>query len=169
MTTDPAIDRAARDVAAEKLGRYYHGEITNFDLEESEPATRDRAVVEAYRYVWLLYDDVHESRLASAVRHDPAVRPVVDRWIAFLKTDLPYAYPHGHEGVLAPALFSRGTIVASFGVAALTNRVRLRLFEQKRSEMAAVGDPSVWPFLAAADMAPPAQAQDGKDAGGPAA
>lgn len=160
MTTDPAIDRAARDLAAEKLGRYYHGEITNFDLEESEPDTRDRAVVEAYRYVWLLYDDFHESRLASAVRHDPTVQPVVERWIAFLSSDLPYAYPHGCDGVLAPELFSRRVVFASFGVAALTNRVRLRLFEQKRGEMEAAGDLSVWPYLKAADMGAAAGAAD---------
>lgn len=87
------IDRAARNAAAQTLRDFVAGRITNDAFEAAEPNTEDPAVLAAFDWAWILYDDVRSHRLTGRDRPHPADRREVLRWIVFLDTDLPFVWP----------------------------------------------------------------------------
>lgn len=94
MTQDSiVVDRAARDVAAERLRRFAAGRVTNNEFEGSEPDTRDPAIRAIWDTCWCFYCDMEEHRLEGDFRLDPDFRRMFARWVIFLDSDRPYVWP----------------------------------------------------------------------------
>ena len=87
------IDRASRDALAELARHFLAGRITNRELENSLPSSRDRAIRQIWwNALWGLYDDFHEHRLVGRYYIPRDSRADLARCILFLKTDLEYEW-----------------------------------------------------------------------------
>jgi hypothetical protein len=136
------VDAAGRTKFAQALRALATGRVTNDYFEDRLlPATEtnDDAVAEIYRWgAWSLYSDLHEYRLTGKDALSPAERTNVARWIVFLKTPLPYAWPQ--RTALQGLLHLLGDML-TFGA------VSRRYWRWFRTQ----GDISVWPFLSRQD------------------
>ncbi|MFO0585761.1 MAG: hypothetical protein U0229_26055 [Anaeromyxobacter sp.] len=116
-------DRAARDKAAELIGKLAACAITNDEFDDAYPRSRDRAVNAVYVWVWHFYDDLHEHRLEGRFALSPEAVDGFDRCITFLKSEHAYRWP-------------------PLASVPLVGRVLCWL--SRRYEM---GDHGVWPFV----------------------
>ena len=87
------IDRNARKLAAENVRHFVNGGITNFELEESQPNTEDKAVLAIYDSLWLFYDDFRTHKLVSEHALPESTKKAMARWLMFLYTDQEYVWP----------------------------------------------------------------------------
>jgi len=130
------IDRRARTRLAERLRQLASGTITNFEFDERQTATKDRAVREIeWLLAWPTYDDTYEHRLEGPHALTLGMRYDFARTVLFLKTDLPYRWER-------PSAVSR--------VWRHLKRM-LRDREIKTSAIVDEGDRRVWPFWSQAD------------------
>lgn len=131
------VDLAGRTKFAQALRALATGRVTNDHFEDKLlPATEtnDDAVSEIYWLgAWPLYSDLDEYRLIGTDALSPEMRSNVARWILFLKTTLPYAWPQ--RTALQGFLCFLGDLF-SFGAA---SRRYWRWFRCQ-------GDIAVWPF-----------------------
>ena len=80
------IDRASRDALAELARHFQAGRITNRELENSLPSSRDRAIRQIWwNALWGLYDDFHEHRLVGRYYTPRDSRADLARCILFRK------------------------------------------------------------------------------------
>lgn len=129
------VDLRARAILAESTRWLLGARITNYQFDDSIPKTGDPAIREIYRqFLWLLYCDLREYRLAGPDKLSQAYRDTALRCIVFLKSGLPYAWP-----VLSRAqsfLLAAGNLL-TLGAA---GRIYFR-------RLHAAGDTTYWPFL----------------------
>jgi hypothetical protein len=133
------IDITARRKAAEVYRHFAAGQLTNDQMEDSEPKSFERCLHDIFFFgIWPLYDDMHEHKLTGRYRLTPEGRDHVARIILFLHSTLPYRWPirtglHGIGGWL---------------VAVLTLGIYRPVPEVIRESG---GDESVWPFFTRAE------------------
>jgi hypothetical protein len=113
------IDRAARDILAEKLRQLASGAITNFAFEKGYRRSKtDLALHEiAECLAWPHYDDLSEHYLEGDYALSDGQRKDFARAVLFLKSDQEYRWPKrsGLSGLggYFRRLFRRGTAVPS--------------------------------------------------------
>jgi hypothetical protein len=129
------IDRTARTQLAEAIRALAAGLITNDEFEDRVPSSLDPAVRKVFdRGAWGLYSDTSEYKLVGRHRLPDLARPEIARWVLFLKTDRPYAWP-----VAGPILISVQVLLAF-----LTFGVSRYFFHRHFSKH---GEVEVWPFI----------------------
>lgn len=141
------IDRRARDQAANAVAAFWSGEITNRQLEERWPDSRDRAVIAVESFIWLLYDDFKRHRVCDADRGDANISIRIHACLDFLRSSQEYAWPHLATPNYNQPIYPRWKVVASLGLLAISNYFAARSSERYWREMNAAGDVSAWPFL----------------------
>lgn len=131
-----AIDRSARDAAAELLERFRSGAATNDELEDGWPTSAtDVALDQIAHHLWGTYDDMKEYRLDPALL-DRERSELYARTTLFLQSSLPYEWP------LLRRVDLRSIVVAVLA----RGLVRFaHLFGRRRFR--GHGDISVWPFV----------------------
>ena len=87
------VDRDARKAAAEKVRYFVNGGITNFEFEDSQPSTRDEAVLAIYDTLWLFYDDFEKHKLVLGHAIPEKTKKDMARWLMFLYSDEEYEWP----------------------------------------------------------------------------
>lgn len=89
------IDRAARDLLAEKLRQLGSGAITNFAFEEGWRHSKDDPAIHqiAECLAWPHYDDISEHRLEGDYALTDGRRKDFARAVLFLKSDYEYQWP----------------------------------------------------------------------------
>ena len=137
MTVDPQ----ARAVLAESTRWLVGARITNYQFDDLLPRSTDPAIREIYnQFLWLLYCDLREHRLAGPDKLSQAQRDVAARCILFLKSGLPYLWPVLSRG--QSALLGIGNLL-TLGLAGRVCFRRLR----------SAGDMTHWPFLSESQYA----------------
>lgn len=133
------VDAPARRLASTLLRRLASGRITNDAFEAQWPSSPDPALRVLRDAAWFLYSDTHEYRLAGPDRLLPSVKRHLARWILFLHTELPYAWPE----------MSRPESLARLFAGLITLGVATRLWKTalERSD-----DADVWPFFRRTDF-----------------
>jgi hypothetical protein len=112
--------RAARDHAADLTRWFLDGRITNRELERRWPVIEDHALEAVGYFLSLLSDLRREHPIRPEDAGNIEVRGQLRRCVAFLRSDLPYAWPH---------------------------RGMTRQPSMANAEMLAAGDIRLWPFI----------------------
>ena len=135
------IDRQSRTILAE-LARWLIGaRITNYQFDDSVPKSDDPAVRVIYnQFLWLLYCDLREYRLTGTDKLPKEHRDVAVRCVLFLKSGLPYLWPHLSRS--RSALLTIGNLL-TLGIAG-------RLYAR---HVRSAGDVACWPFLSQSQYA----------------
>jgi hypothetical protein len=133
------IDRTARDELAELLHQFVAGRITNYDFENSVPASDDPAIYEIAWAAWFLYDDLHEHTLTAGYRVPGEYRRDIARWIIFLHSDEEYRWPRETGFSALPFLLLS---LVTLGIAGYIRR------KWNRSKH----DETIWPFASDTDL-----------------
>jgi hypothetical protein len=131
-----AIDRSARDAAAELLEKFRSGAATNDELEDGWPTSAtDVALDQIAHHLWGTYDDLKEHRLGPALP-DRERNELYARTTLFLRSSLRYEWP------LLRRMGLRSIVVAvlTLGLVRFAHPFGRRRFRGH-------GDISVWPFL----------------------
>ena len=133
------LDRKARDKAAELLRQFASGRITNFELENRWPTSKDPAIHGLDSTIWCFYDDFKEHKLQGPFALAPEMRRVIARWVIFLHTNEPYQWPNiAYPGVRP---LHRSWITRRLGL--------LNLITRKEQRFINAGAFEVWPFISA--------------------
>jgi len=112
--------RAARDDAAHLTRQFLDERITNRELNRRWPRLNDRALKAVGYFLSLLSDPRKEHSIRPEDAGNIEVRAQLRRSIAFLKSDLPYEWPH---------------------------RGMTREPSAANEEMLSAGDIRLWPFI----------------------
>ena len=129
------VDRSSRTVLAESTRWLVGARITNYQFDDWVPDSEDPAVRVIYnQFLWLLYCDLREHRLTGPDKLPQGQRDMAIRCVLFLKSDLPYLWPHLSRG--RSALLTIGNLL-TLGLAGLIYSRHLR----------SAGDKTYWPFL----------------------
>ena len=129
------VDKEARTKMAELIRQLIAGKITNDEFEDSIPQTKDRAVFEVFfSGLWGIYTDLKECRLVGADAVPKESRPVIARYILFLKSDHEYEWPITS---FFPYMLWMLAALLTLG---WSNRIYQRRFSTH-------GDVTVWPFI----------------------
>jgi hypothetical protein len=86
--------RAARDYAAHLTRQFLDGRITNREITRRWPRLNDRALDAVGYFLSLLSDPRKEHPISPKDAGNIEVRAQLRRSTAFLKSDLPYEWPH---------------------------------------------------------------------------
>ena len=108
-------------------------------MEREEFEIDDPAILAVSSQAWYLYDDSRTHRLTGRWRITDEERDTVSRWILFLHSEIPYAWPPPFFGITLLKYLFR--YLVTFGAAA---RERQKVLDE-------AGDPEVWPFVSRAD------------------
>ncbi|KGM38614.1 hypothetical protein JY96_21650 [Aquabacterium sp. NJ1] len=131
------IDRRARNSTAELLRQFASGRITNFELENRWPSSKDPAIHGLNSTIWCFYDDFKEHSLQGPFALAPAMRHIIARWIVFLHTNEPYQWPNiAYPGVRP---LRRSWVTRRLGL--------LNLVTRKEQRFIKAGLFEVWPFI----------------------
>jgi hypothetical protein len=133
------IDITARRKSAALFRHFAAGQLTNYQLEESQPESFELGLNAIFFYgIWPLYDDLHEHKLTGRHRLTPEDRDHIARIILFLHTSLPYRWPvgTGWRGI--------ADWLVTFLTLGIYRPMRRRIRESG-------GDKSVWPFFTRAE------------------
>jgi hypothetical protein len=131
----PPIDTDARRRGAEIYRHFASGRLTNDELENCLPPTREWALDDIFFLgIWPLYDDRYEHRLAGKHRLTREGRRYVARIVLFLRCGLPYRWPR-----------STGFKTLGDSLIALMTLGLYRPY--KRRWQASGGEEAVWPFF----------------------
>lgn len=133
------LDRKARDMAAELLRQFASGRITNFELENRWPTSKDPAIHGLASTIWCFYDDFKEHTLQGSFALAPEMRRVIARWIVFLHSNEPYQWPNIDYPGVRP--LHRSWITRRLGL--------LNLITRKEQRFIKAGAFEVWPFISA--------------------
>jgi hypothetical protein len=163
------ISRQGRNKAAELVRGYRDCVITNDDLTDDWPTSKqdeeDRALRAIELTLWGAYSDTHNHKAEGRHALEAEGRELFDRCAQFLDTDLPYEWPthrlYPGEGGIPPIL-----VVLSWGLLARLNRYWERRYRLQES----AGDSRIWPFIRRSDydLARGAAASDATPAASPA-
>jgi hypothetical protein len=136
---DVFIDVQARRLSAEIYRHFASGRLSNDELENSLPSSREWAIDDLwFRGIWPLYDDFYEHRLTGPHRLTPERRRYVARIVLFLRGDRPYRWP-------------RTTGLASLG-GLLVGLLTLGIYRMpSRRWRECGGEEAVWPFFSQAE------------------
>ncbi|MGY1459836.1 MULTISPECIES: hypothetical protein [unclassified Luteimonas] len=135
------IDPQARAALAESTRWLIGARITNFQFDDSVPKSTDPAIREIYnQFLWLLYCDLREHRLAGPDKLTQAQRDAATRCVLFLKPVLPYLWPVLSRG--QSALLTVGNLLTL----GLAGRIYFR-------RLCSAGDMTYWPFLSQSQYA----------------
>ena len=135
------IDRQSRTILAELARGLIGARITNYQFDDSVPKSEDPAVRVIYnQFLWLLYCDLREYRLTGADNLPKEQRDVAVRCVLFLKSGLPYLWPHLSRG--PSALLTIGNLL-TLGIAGHLYSKHVR----------SAGDVTFWPFLSQSQYA----------------
>ena len=133
------IDITARRKAAEVYRHFAAGQLTNDQMEDSQPKSFERGLHDIFFCgIWPLYDDLHEHKLTGRYRLTPEGRDHVARIILFLHSTLPYRWP------IRTGLRSIGGWLVAVLTLGIYRPVQQRIRESG-------GDESVWPFFTCAE------------------
>lgn len=131
------LDRKARDRAAELLRLLASGRITNFELENRWPISKDPAIHGLDSTIWCFYDDFKEHTLQGPFALAPEMKRVIARWIIFLHTNESYRWPNiAYPGVRP---LHRSWIMRRLGL--------LNVITRKEQRFIKAGAFEVWPFI----------------------
>jgi hypothetical protein len=134
-----AIDVPARRKFGELLRHLGAGRISNDQMEDAMPKSKERAIREIFwNGVWPLYDDLHEHKLTGPYRLAGDTRETFARAQLFLTTDLPYRWPHTCSWRI---VYTLPVAILTFGF------IRLDSWRFERCG----GVLSVWPFFTATE------------------
>ena len=125
------------------MRQFLSGEITSDDVESDWPSSNDAAIEAVASMVWLFYDDHKPRRMVGRDAPLPEEKLLLDRYAAFLDSDLPYEWPTSNFIRLA----GLGALVPlSLGLLKPIDswiKSRNRRLDAKMDEH---GDWAVWPF-----------------------
>jgi len=134
------LDRVARDLAARLTRDFRAGLLTNDELEDGWPQSlNDRALIAIGTTLWRFYDDHH----AHVLKRSDWTDAELDRYAAFLDTDLPYEWSEDRFDK-----FDWSAMIPFASAMPWVGSRRKRIKEARRLE----GDPDAWPFIRAADV-----------------
>lgn len=140
-----AVDRSARDVAAQLLRDFISGRITNDQFESFCPKTTDRAIHAIWDTAWTFYDDHHSHKLTGKYRLPRDIQRICVRWILFLHSDQPYEWPDIDLPGIDPATrIKRGLWDSLFSAANDLSAGEVAGFLK-------AGHYPVWPFISVKD------------------
>jgi hypothetical protein len=126
------IDRTARDRAMALVQGFAAGQITSDALMDGWPRSEDPAILEIEYHMTSVVEGESEYRLDSRTA-DPALRSLLERVVAFLRSDSAYEWPHVAERRRSlPALIP--------GLSWILALPAIRRFRR-------AGDLQAWPFL----------------------
>lgn len=129
------IDRAARNKAVELLKAILADGITNYRFEDEWPdRSSDFAVKAVAEQLWFYYDDYPEKML-TRTNLGPDVIKLLERCVAFLASDLEYAWPQ-----YSFATENRSLIERLLGLGKQRSTEEWERFK-------AGGEIEAWPFL----------------------
>jgi len=127
------VDRHTRDIAAQALGEFMDGSISNREYERRYPKSKDDPALRGiYANIWFCYSDTSEHTLTGKHALTDEGRAIIERCLLFLKSDLEFQWPATKLRLWYPLLRLIGL-----------GRVVNRRVEKEMS----VGDVDVWPFL----------------------
>lgn len=134
------INKKGRRQLALYTRRYLSGQISNFDLEASEPEPEgDDAIIEVFANgIYQLYSDEKNHFCVGIHAISKAERATVARWLLFLYSDYVYEWPSYKGSSLRRAV---QVVTLSFP--------KRFLFGSEDFKMA--GDFSIWPFIRRSD------------------
>ena len=129
------IDRDSRDRLALALRRFASGRITRNELDLVATVAEDStdpgvaALVDAIYWQFL---NMGPNRLLGRHALEPVARHGVARWVLFLRSEEPYAWPRRGPSLedMVRAFFTLG-----------------QSWMERRAEWAQTGDESLWPFV----------------------
>ena len=135
------IDNDARTALAENIRHLVAGVISNDEFEKRIPLNSPDPAIQAIFFggAWQLYSDLQTMFLRDKHRASKAVRKDSARWILFLKSGLPYEWPHHHH--LLCLLWLPFYIITLGRIGVL-----------RRSLFARHGDLTIWPFIRRSDF-----------------
>ncbi len=133
------IDRAARDLAALLIEEFWRGAITNRELENGWPNSREKGILAVEDFVWTLYDDTRTHTVNDGDRSDPKLSAIIANCLSFLRSDEEYTWPH--FGIIHDAeIYPYWAVLGSLGLLGLWNRMAKARQEQYWREMHAHGN-----------------------------
>ncbi len=150
MPREPIVDRAGRRRAAELFRGFILGRVRVEDFERQAPESPDPVIGAIWETAWLFYDDFRTERLTGEWRISLDQRRVFARWIMFLDSDLPYAWPDLNWPGLDPATRIKQRAARRFywlGWGGPSNR----LAPSEARAFLDAGHYRVWPFRTTAD------------------
>jgi hypothetical protein len=145
------INREKRDLAWKLIHGFFTSEITNDDLMDNYPRDEgDAAIGAIYERLWFFWPDNRTVRLTTDNAPKGEARELIERCIAFLKSDLEYEWPPFQWVKLSYGLMH---ILGLKNVA--EKKGRESLIEFRRN-----GTLEVWPFIRESDYVIPRSSQD---------
>lgn len=133
------IDKEARKKTAELIRHLVSGQISNYQFEDTIPASSDLAISEVFQHgAWMLYSDFPEYKLIKKNRIPDNNRPEIAKWILFLQTDEEYKWPKYPP--FHPFLYLVANLL-TFGFVS----------KQSFKKWKTAGDFDVWPFISRED------------------
>ncbi len=127
------IDTKSRKKAAEVARRFVAGQVSNFELENEFPSSKDPAMWAIEDTLWCFYDDFEEHCLKGKRGVPEEARSVMLRWVMFLYSNSEYEWPKiSYPGV-------RPIECGLFGK--IFNR------HKKQHEFLTSGEVEYWPFI----------------------
>jgi hypothetical protein len=91
------VDTSKRKQAASLIRQFVDGRISNYNYDSDFPDdTSDQGLLAIYDRLWLLYSDLALSRFDKSKLTDEELS-VIERCVAFLRTDLEYEGPQLRE------------------------------------------------------------------------
>ncbi len=133
------IDRECRDEFADAIEQFANGFITNDELEKSFLSSEDKAIGALFWYgAWHLFSDLEEHKIEDKHELSIETKEHIERWICFLRSDLPYEWPDIFWVYNFP-----GYILIFFTLGLL--------HFYAKSVIKKSGDTETWPFLSAED------------------
>jgi hypothetical protein len=131
------IDRSARDTAARLLEKFVSGEISNDEMMDSWPASRDIALGQIAYHLTSTTDDMKEYRF-SAAEAPPELSELYTRTAHFLRSNYEYMWPQFSD--LGATILA----ILTLGVSRVLSAPMIRRFR-------AAGDVQAWPYLRTED------------------
>ncbi len=129
------IDRRSRDEFADALEKFADGLISNDEFEKSFVLSKDKAINALFRYgAWHLFSDLEEHKIEDKQDLSVDTRENIERWICFLRSDIPYEWPNILWVYNAPGYF---LIFLTLGL--------LHIYAKR--VIANAGEIEAWPFL----------------------
>jgi hypothetical protein len=139
------IDRNARNQAANLVEGYWAGKISNDDLEDAWPNSKDRGVVAVFGFMWTLYDDLKTHFVHQEDVDNVKLNCIVKNCVEFLRSDDEYTWPHSAV-IYGNVRYSRWAVIVSLGLLGWCNRLAAARERRYWNEMHAHGDVEAWPF-----------------------
>jgi hypothetical protein len=138
------IDRPARNFAADLIGRFKDGEISNDEFMDEWPwRSKDPAIKAISHELWFTYSDLKNHTLIGKYALNAKGVALYERCILFLQSEEEYVWPKS-QGIL-PGIYGWLLLIMSLGLLLPLDR----WFQRRNFE--AMGDADVWPFISKAD------------------